>query len=180
MRVLRSSSFAVIGMSLLRICCLGQAQRGQGSEPLIENESLKRFLQTLYDDKTTRYSVAFTDLNRDRTQEAIVYLEGNGWCGSGGCNTLILAPDRRSWRIVTKMTVTQLPIRVLANISNGWHNIGVWVQGGGIQPGYEAELKFDGKTYPGNPSTPHARHLTGKVAGKVVISSSSTELPLYP
>jgi hypothetical protein len=28
----------------------------------------------------------------------------------------------------------------------------VWVQGGGIQPGYTTELQFDGMTYAGNPS----------------------------
>jgi hypothetical protein len=77
-------------------------------------------------------------------------------------------------------TITQPPIRVLTKASNGWRNIGVWVRGGGIQPGYEAELRFDGKTYPTNPSTPPVRRSPVKVAGQVVIPSSPAWKALYP
>ncbi len=54
-------------------------------------ESLKQFLQSWSNDKTTRYVAAFRDLNSDGVHEAIVYLVGSSWCGSGGCNTLVLA-----------------------------------------------------------------------------------------
>src|SRR5437763_13772221 len=94
------------------------------------------------------------------------------WCGIGGCKTLILARDGTSWRVVATITITMLPIGVLQTTSNGWHSMGVWVQGGGIQSGYEAELRFDGKTYPRNPSTPPARRLVGNAEGEVVIPSS--------
>ena len=40
-------------------------------------ESLKNFLQTWDGDKTTRYIVAFQDLNSDGLAEAIVYLTSN-------------------------------------------------------------------------------------------------------
>jgi hypothetical protein len=43
------------------------------------------------------------------------------------------------------------------------------VQGGGIQPGYEAKLSFNGKTYPKNPSVPPAQRLTQQAVGKVVV-----------
>lgn len=149
-------------------------------------DSLKRFLQdyvrtaSLHDDKTPRYIAAFVDLNGDGKNEAIVYLVGRWWCGSGGCPTLILASKGSSYSVVSDISITQLPIRVLTNTSNGWHNIGVRVQGGGIQPGYEAELRFNGKTYPENPSVPPARRLTAKAAGKIVINSSQNGIPLYP
>ncbi len=141
-------------------------------------ESLKRFLQSWDKDKTTRYIAAFRDLNGDGTPEAIVYLMGN-WCGSGGCTTLILTQDAGSWRIVTRITIARLPIRVLTNTSHGWRSIGVWVQGGGIRSGYEAELRFNGKSYPRNPSVPPARRLTGKPAGEVVIASERDATPLW-
>jgi hypothetical protein len=149
-------------------------------------DALRSFLHSyfntfpLYDEKTTRYCDAFVDLNGDRIQEAIVYVTGEGWCGSGGCVTLVLAAQGSSYRVVTKITITRPPIRVLAGSSNGWRNIAVWVQGGGIQPGYEAELRFDGRTYPSNPSVPPARQLTRKVPGKVVVRSSQQRRPLYP
>jgi len=163
-----------------------QTPREAAAPSSAAQESLKTFLQHYLrggsrdDDKTTRYFVALVNLRTDGTQEAIVYLTGNGWCGSGGCNTLILVRDGSSWRVVTNITITRPPIRVLSNTSNGWHNIGIWVQGGGIQPGYEAELRFDGKTYPKNPSTPPARPLEGKAAGEVVVPSSQVGTPLYP
>jgi len=77
-------------------------------------------------------------------------------------------------------TVVQQPIRVLDTKSSGWHDLGVWVQGGGIQPGYEARLLFNGKEYPSNPTVPPAQPLAKKVSGKIVVSRSATGEPLYP
>jgi hypothetical protein len=160
---------------------LAHAQPSSAAE-----QSLKKFLQDylkdprLEDEKTTLYFDAFVDLNGDGKKEAVVYLMGREWCGSGGCITLILARDRVSWKIVGHITITRPPIRVLSSTSHGWHDIGVWVQGGGILPGYEAAISFDGKTYPGNPSVPPARRLSGRVAGKTVITSVEGGTPLYP
>jgi hypothetical protein len=163
-----------------------QAQQQPAGPSSTAEDSLKRFLQNyvrgkdLADDKTARYSCAFVDLNGDGKDEAIVYLKSRNWCGSGGCVAFILVRKDSSYRVVTRTTITRPPIRVLTGASNGWRNIGVWVQGGGIQPGYEAELRFNGKKYPSNPSMPPARRLTAKVPGQVVISSSDDGTPLYP
>jgi len=144
---------------------------------LSASDSLKRFLQNELGelsrgDKTTKYVAAFADLNGDGAKEAIVYVTGQSWCGSGGCNMLVLARDGTSWKEVTAVTITRAPIRVLTTASNGWRNLTVWVQGGGIEPGYEAELRFDGRTYPTNPAVPPARRLTRRVPGRVVLSPS--------
>lgn len=159
------------------VASLAQTQR---DAPAGAQESLRRFLQTLDDNKATRYVAAFPDLNSDGAPEAVVYLIGSNWCGSGGCNTLVLARDGTSWKVVTNITITRPPIRVLRSAANGWRSIGVWVQGGGIQPGYEAELRFDGKTYPRNPSIPPARRLAEKVKGEVVVLSPQDATALYP
>lgn len=164
--------------SALACACATKTQGPDATSPEAE-ESLKRFLQTLDNDKTTRYIAAFRDLNGDGKSEAIVYLLGRNWCGSGGCNTLILAPDGSSWRIVSNIRITRPPIRLLTRTSHGWHSLGIWVQGGGIQPGYEAELRFDGKSYPKNPSVPPARRLTGHLEGEVIIPSVQDGKPLY-
>ena len=171
---------AVVSSALPAATCLAQTRREPHAAPPGAEESLRGFLQSMDDDKTTRYVAAFRDLNGDGTPEAIVYLISNGWCGSGGCNTLILARDGGSWKVVTNITITRPPIRVLKNSSNGWRSIGVWVQGGGIQPGYEAELRFDGKTYPRNPTVPPAQRTAGQVEGEVVVSSPAGGTPLYP
>ncbi len=93
---------------------------------------------------------------------------------------LILAAKDSSYGVVTKVTITRPPIRVLTSTSNGWRDITVWVEGGGMEPGYEAELRFDGKTYPRNPSVPPARQLTRKVAGEIVVPESAEGKLLYP
>jgi hypothetical protein len=132
-------------------------------------ESLRLFLNNWDEDISDQYTANFYDLNDDGIPEAILYLTGNQWCGSGGCTLLILQRAEKSWRVISQITICRPPIRVLTEVSNGWHDISVWVQGGGIQPGYEAKLTFDGKTYPKNPTVSPARPLTGKSSGLVII-----------
>ncbi len=155
------------------------------AQPILQtsarDESVKRFLQAFdserIPDKPTKYVAAFYDLNGDGKTEAIIYLSG-GWCGTGGCTTLILAEDGSSWRIVSKQPITRPPIRVLASTSNGWHSIGVWTSGGGIQAGYESELRFDGETYQ---IIPHqTRKSIEEPRGEAIISQEQWENPLYP
>lgn len=145
--------------------------------------SLKPFLQRYFagkdENKTVRYIVAFHDLNGDGRPEAIVYITGPEWCGSGGCKLYVLTPTGDSWMIVAKTTITWPPIRVLDATSHGWHNLAVSVGGGGIQAGYEAELRFDGKKYPGNPSAPPARRAAKNLAGEVVIKDGDKPKPLW-
>jgi hypothetical protein len=114
-----------------------------------EENSLRTFLQPYLgsmpvgEDTTTRYQDAFVDLNGDGIPEVIVFVTGEDWCGSGGCEILVLARKGSSYSVVTRMTVSRPPIRVLTTKSHGWHDISVWVQGGGYVRGYEAELQFD-------------------------------------
>lgn len=161
---------AVLFSLLAAGLCVADAQQKRQELRADAQKSLEHFLQALDDSEQTRYAAAFRDLDGDGTPEAIVYLAGPGWCGSGGCNMLILKRNGDSWKEVTTTTITQLPIRVLKSTSHGWHNIAVWVAGGELLHGYEAELRFDGKTYPANPSVPPARKLRTKVEGQIVIS----------
>ncbi len=163
-----------------------EPSRAEHSPSPVAENSLRTFLQTYLgfmpvgEDPTTRYQDAFVDLNGDGIPEVIVFVTGESWCGSGGCEILVLARKGSSYTVVTRMTVSRPPIRVLTTKSNGWHDISVWVQGGGYVQGYEAELQFDGSTYPTNPSAPPARPVTGRVAGKVVIRSYDGGRLLYP
>ena len=141
--------------------------------------ALPRYLRTLFEDQTARYAVAFPDLDGDGKPEAIVYLVSRDSCGTGGCDTVILSYVGESWKVITKVSITRPPIRLLKSKSNSWYDLGVWVQGGGIQPGYEAQLRFDGAMYPENPSVPPAKHLGAKPPGAVMISASQTLTPLY-
>ena len=161
---------------------LAQSQHQPSSSP---EDPLKRFLQDYVgiprpsEDDTTRYFSTFVDLKDDGTREVVVYLTGGDWCGSGGCTTLILAPEDSSYKIVTKITVTRLPIRILTTKTNGWHDLTVRVQGGGIARSYEAKLSFNGKSYLKNASMPPARRLIQKVLGEVVVPLSAKGVAIY-
>jgi len=145
----RHLALIVFGLCLLCASALGQL----ASKAPVDSRSiaLRLFLQHFDDsesgDRATRYYEAFVDLNEDGKLEAIVYLNGPSWCGSGGCTTLVLSPKGDSYRLVAKVPITRTPIRVLSAKSHGWRTLVASVGGGGIQPGYEAEIPFDGSSY---------------------------------
>jgi hypothetical protein len=180
----------IVAISILFIYMTGsrlaQGQEARRTAVSTKHDVLQNFLRsylggpTQEEDKTTRISVAIVNLNLKGPSEVIVYVTGKSWCGSGGCRTLVLARRDSSYRLVTSITISRPPIRVLTSSSNGWRDIGIWVQGGGIQPGYEAKLQFDGKSYPSNPSVPPAKPLTEKVAGQVIVPLEPEGTVLYP
>ena len=181
-----SLTACVACLAFLVAACPAQAQLKSGAPSTAVEDSLKTFLRSYLSDspgdvdETTQYSAAFVDLSGNGKQEVIVYVSGRSWCGTGGCRTLILARKGSSYREVTHITITWLPIRVLKTSSHGWRSISVHVAGGGIRPGYDAELRFDGTTYPSNPAVPPALPLAATVAGEVVLSGWEKVTPLYP
>lgn len=125
----------------------------------------------------TRYNVALSDLNGDKHSEALVYAMattgGNGQadlCGSGGCDLYVLSLTSTGYGLVANISLTRPPIRVLPSITHGWHDLGVWVAGGGVTSGYEAQLRFDGHRYPANPTVPPATRSKDKT-GRTVIGT---------
>jgi len=159
----------VVLFSMLSTQVLAQDDSSPGRQG--QEESLRSALKswdTSEGAASDKYIAAFRDLSDDGKEEAVVYVIGPDWCGTGGCVTLVLVERGRSWKVISNTATTQLPIRILNSKSHGWHSIGVWAQGGGIYPGYEVELKFNGKTYPSGPSVPPASRIKG-LAGEVLI-----------
>jgi len=181
----RSISLAttlLAAVSLLASDLLAQKHEAEKPSPEV---TLRAYLQEYvknpaYDDRTVRYVAAFVDLKDDGVRQAIVYFTDRDSCGSGGCATVILEPIGSSYKIVTELTIVRRPIRVLETKSNGWHDLGVIVAGGGIQMGYEAILPFDGKSYPTNPTVPPAKKSDGKAKGIIVIAYDAKDVPLFP
>jgi hypothetical protein len=114
----------------------------------------ERFIRQRFHLKS--YRTATADLNGDGRREILVYSTGPDDCGSGGCVLYVLSPTAKTYRIVMRSTVTQLPIRLLPTRSHGWRDIGVTVSGGGIRKSYTARMRFDGRSYPSNPTVPPA------------------------
>ena len=167
-------------------CALAGVACPQDRTAQTADPSLKNFLRSYLGDAAsspgddTRYAAAVVALSGQSPDELVVYVMGRQWCGSGGCTTLVLAPKGPSYKVIARITITQLPIRILATRTNGWHDIGVWVQGGGTQPGYEARLRFNRHRYPSNPTVPPARRLRSGAIGEVVIPSTAEGIPLNP
>ena len=133
-------------------------------------------------DDSTRYVDAFVDLNGDGHLDAIVLLVGAPYCGTGGCTMLVLRNDSRSFRFVSRSTVTRAPILVLNRRSTGWLSIAVTIRVDSVAPkgavtigSAQAELRYDGKSYPLNPTGPPARLLSSMPRGQVVIPAADYE-----
>jgi len=155
--------------------CIAQLQEQPAATSPASLEPLNKFLWNylkadFFNEQTEMwYFVAFADLDGDGTKEAIVHIVSTFTCGTGGCPTLVLTPEGSAYRLVADISITRPPIRVLSSTSHGWKDLAVWVQGGGIMSGYEAELRFDGITYPKNPSIPPATRSRNSIPGEVVI-----------
>jgi hypothetical protein len=166
----------------------GTTWRSVGQQAVASNgpsEPLKAYLRSYLSlggkvppDTTTRVTAFSVKTDDGRTDENIVYVSGQGWCGSGGCTMLILEPTESSFKVLGRVTIVQLPIRLLRSTSHGHPDIGVIVQGGGILSGYEAVLSFNGERYRSNPSLPPGRKAT-TVQGKVIIANTDGSIPLY-
>ena len=135
-------------------------------DPAIENQ-----LRTMYseDDGEVRYFAKSFDLNGDGTPEVIVHAVGPDVCGTGGCETHIFAKLGARYKLISTIGLSR-PLVIAARArSHGWRNLIVFVAGGGNLPGYYAELQFNGKTYPDNPTIKPAKWILGKPRGTVLI-----------
>jgi hypothetical protein len=171
--------------ALLALVSTGRCDAQSDSPSTPRSDALKSFLQAYVlrlageHDGNLRYLAAPVDLDGAGTGEMLVHLVGSGWCGSGGCTTLVLLRDRISYKVLTKIMISRPPIRVLQKTSNGWHDLAVWVQGGGIA-GYESDLPFNGTTYASNPSVAPAHPLRTRTPGKTIFASTELAQPLFP
>ena len=114
---------------------------------------------------------ALYDLHPGGAREALVYLSGSEWCGSGGCTLLVFEQHDARWHPVSRITLVRPPIRALPVASGGWAALFVQVSGGGIINGYTAELPFGANGYASNPTIPPAHPITGQPGGVTIIGA---------
>jgi hypothetical protein len=123
------------------------------------------------------------DLNDDGIPEVLVYLFGPGVCGTGGCDALVLEPANGGYRLVSDMVLARNPIVVSEHKTHGWHDLIMFIAGGGLEPGYYSVVPYDGRTYPENPSDDPAKPLslrqrgTAYLVGSPVIGSGIVFVP---
>ncbi len=98
------------------------------------------------------FRFALVDLNDDGIPDALVLAIGPEYCGSGGCELVVLRgnPDG-SFQAISSSTVTREPVSVLKEEYQGWHTLTVSIAGGGVRP-CQARMPFNGIRYPANPT----------------------------
>lgn len=109
-----------------------------------------------------RYHYNKVDLNGDGISDAIVFASGDSICGTGGCEVLIFKGGDKGFDLITEMSVSRPPILVGTTKTHGWSDLIFYNSGGGIKPFYSM-LKFDGKTYPENPTVEPEIPKKGKI-----------------
>lgn len=97
----------------------------------------------IVDSLSRQYNYVQVDLNRDTKNEILVGLIGPYFCGSGGCTVLLLT---NHGDIITQFSVVKYPINLDTESTNGWNNL-ILHSGG-----EDRIVKFDGISYPANPS----------------------------
>jgi hypothetical protein len=135
------------------------------------DSTLENQLRKMYsaDDGEVRYFARSFDLNGDGTPEVIVHAVGPGVCGTGGCATHIFARHGAVYKLISTIDLSRPLVIAALGRSHGWRNLIVFVAGGGNVRGYYAELRFNGRTYPDNPTVKPAKPIIGKPRGTVLI-----------
>jgi hypothetical protein len=124
-------------------------------------------------DQYVRYYYNRVDLNDDGKPEVVVYLLGSYTCGSGGCTTLIFTPKGQDYRLVSELTLVNDPILVTPQKTSGWKDLVLLVSGGGARSQY-SRLRFNGRTYPGNPSVQPALKPNSTLTGIALVADASS------
>lgn len=107
---------------------------------LIAEEDLKL---EIVDSLSRKFIFFEYDLNGDNLKEIFVGLTGPYFCGSGGCTQLIL--DSKG-DVITMFTVSDYPVVISGDLTNGWKDLYI------LSDGKYHQVRFDGKSYPSNPS----------------------------
>ena len=126
-----------------------------------------------------RPRVALGDVHRPALEgvvardEVVVHVVGSTMCGPEGCETLIFTPDGADFRRVATIRLTHAPIRVSSRSTSGWRNLIVSVSAGATRQ-RETELRYDGQSYPTDPTTVPVRRWA-RLTGEVIVPAN-TEL----
>jgi heat shock protein HslJ len=93
-----------------------------------------------------RYVYGRVDLDGDGRDEVFVYLLGSIFCGTGGCNLLLLESADEGYSLVNDFPISRLPVIVSGERTAGWSVIYRRESGGGAPPSI-VKHTFDGTRY---------------------------------
>jgi hypothetical protein len=121
-----------------------------------------------------RFTATTVELCRGTGTWIVVHLVAQHVCGSGGCTSLVLAPEKGGYRIVADIGPSQPPIMVLTDRTEGCHDLAVYQRGVGGEPGHFVVFLFDGLTYSEMPGdSPAHQRRASRGAVEVIAGSDS-------
>lgn len=114
--------------------------------------------------------VAWVDLNGDRREDAVVYVEDADWCGSGGCTLLVFeamseteVAEMGVFRPAAEVSHVRGPVLVSRRRTNQWRDLVVR----DVQNRLRA-LRFTGESYPFSPA--EGERLRRRTAGATLFA----------
>lgn len=149
------------------LLCSVVTARAQQDQPKETTERLAAWLAAEYPDAqkdNRRFLYNSVDLNEDGNPELLVGLIGIDFCGTGGCNMLVLSGDSK---VLTNMSIVKYPVYVGSlnskESAKGYKTL--YVRTGGVGM---VRLAWNGKSYPANPSLA-PKVATGVIKGKTPV-----------
>jgi len=121
-----------------------------------------------------RYYYNKVDLDEDGNPEIFVYLVGPPVCGTGGCSSAIFKQENGEYRLLSRFSLVNNPIIISNKKTKGYKDIIMYVSGGGIES-FFAQIKYDGTTYPSNPSIEPKINVGTKLEGIAIIADDITK-----
>jgi hypothetical protein len=133
--------------TLTALFCIAAPLVASADMPASLTAAVRDALQLRDGSSTPEFEYSLTDLGGDGVQDAVVLIEDQHYCGSGGCTLLILKSIGNAFALLSRSTITKRPIRIAMDRHNGRHTL--LVDTGSIGA---VELRFNGSGYPSNPS----------------------------
>lgn len=91
-----------------------------------------------------RYIYNQLDLNGDGRNETLVYLLGPEFCGTGGCNLLVL---NAQYQVMGDFSLVSVPVQVSNQSHKGWKQLSWSQSGGGSTSAKTVYAQVSGKAY---------------------------------
>lgn len=144
--------FTLILMMIISILIVGFNSKNKEVDNNKPNKKLEKIIMNndnISEDNKDRYIYFHEDLNDDKKDEILVFLWGDNYSGTGGGTLMIF---NNKYDLISRTTVVNMPIIISKNKTNGYKDIMVKVEGGGVYKGFYSLLKYENKRYPLNAS----------------------------
>ncbi len=115
--------------------------------------SLTQHLQEIQAPAASTYDIKRFDLNNDRRRDALILMKTpyGFWCGKHGCTLLVMQAHNDHFTSAGIIRPLRAPVHILSSTSHGWKDLSVRLSGHETTNTQNVRLKFDGKSYAGNP-----------------------------